>query len=348
MGGNALKQVETRRYQRDEYLALEAEVLGILRADFPGRRVAAIQAYREKESFGDMDVLLESDNLHADLMKYAHERFNTKQVVRNSHVVSFEYKDFQIDLICTTAKNFETSASYFAWNDLGNLMGRVAHKLGFKYGHEGLSMTFRDGDYMYAEVEVSRDVPRIVEFLGYDPDRFAEGFDTVEEIFNFTASSPFFNKEIYSLENRNHTSRVRDRKRKTYNQFLTWIESAQLPYSYPWATMREQGGREYKKQFVKRAFEFFPEFKDKYEKTQADFETWKQVKQNFNGDLVREWTGLQDRELGDFMKHLREVKDVFGKEAWNSLVLCAGQDGMKRWVMPYFRAFMKERSNETV
>ena len=348
MGGNALKNVETRRYQRDEYLALEKEVLDILREDFPGRRVAAIQAYREKESFGDMDVLLESDNLNTDLMKYVKERFNTKQAVRNSHVVSFEYKDFQIDLICTTVKNFNTSASYFAWNDLGNLMGRVAHKLGFKYGHEGLSMTFRDGDYMYAEVEVSRSIRHIVEFIGYDYDRFADGFDTVEEIFEFTASSEFFNKEIYSLENRNHTSRTRDRKRKTYNQFLTWIETAELPHAYPWATMREQGGREFKKQFLERAFEFFPDFKAKYEKVQADFETWKLVKQNFNGDLVREWTGLQDRELGDFMKHLRGVKDVFGKEAWDSMVLAAGQEGMKKWVMPYFEAFMKERSNEAV
>lgn len=344
MGGNALKNVETRRYMRDEYLVLEKEVLDILREDFPGRRVAAIQAYREKDSFGDMDILLESDNLNTDLMSYTKERFNTKQAVRNSNVVSFEYKGFQIDLICTTRKNFDASVNYFAWNDLGNLMGRIAHKLGFKYGHEGLSMTFRDGTHMYGEVVVSRNVRSIVEFLGYDYDRFAAGFDTVEEIFDFTASTPFFNKEIYSLENRNHTSRTRDRKRKTYSQFLTWIETAELPHAYPWLIMREQGGPEFKKQFLERAFQFFPDFKAKYEKVQVDFDTWKLVKQNFNGDLVREWTGLQDRELGAFMKHLHAVKDTLGKEAWDSMVLAAGQEGMKKWVMPYFEVFLKERS----
>lgn len=343
MGGNALKQVETRRYQRDEYLALEKEVLDILREDFPGRRVAAIQAYREKESFGDMDVLLESDNLNTDLMKYVKERFNTKQAVRNSHVVSFEYKDFQIDLICTTIKNFNTSASYFAWNDLGNLMGRVAHKLGFKYGHEGLSMTFRDGDYMYAEVEVSRNIRRIVEFLGYNYDRFADGFDTVEEIFVFTASTPFFNKEIYSLENRNHTSRTRDRKRKTYNQFLTWIETAPNLPEYPWSSLKEQGGREYKKQFMERAFKFFPSFKEQHDKVQAEFQLWKQSRENFNGDLVREWTGLQDQDLGKFMKFLREAHlDVMGKEAFQTFTVCAGQEGVKKWLKPIYDAYVKK------
>jgi hypothetical protein len=233
--------------------------------------------------------------------------------------------------------------NYFAWNDLGNLMGRVAHKLGFKYGHEGLSMTFRDGDYQYAEVNLSKDPRAIVEFLGYDYDRFAEGFDTVEEIFNFTASTEFFNKDIYLLENRNHTSRTRDRKRKTYSEFLTWIETAELLYSYPWAELKEQGGRTYKQQFMDRAFTFFPAFKAEHDKIQASFELWKSAKANFNGDLVREWTGLTDKKLGEFMKFLRETQiEVFGKEAFMLFSAQAGQDGIKKWLMPIFNTYKGE------
>ena len=349
MGGNALKNTETRRYQRDEYFLLEAEVLDKLRKDFPGRRIEAIRAYREKDSFGDMDVLFENDNIHEDLCnyrdlrRYVVERFKSSEAVQNGGVVSFEFKQFQIDLIGTNSKNFETSANYFAWNDLGNLMGRVAHKLGFKYGHEGLSMTYRDGDYQYAEVNLSKDPRAIVEFLGYDYDRFAKGFDTVEEIFNFTASTEFFNKEIYLLENRNHTSRTRDRKRKTYSQFLTWIETAELQYSYPWSELKEQGGRMYKQQFMERAFKFFPAFKAEHDKIQAGFELWKSSKANFNGDLVREWTGLTDKKLGEFMKFLRESHiDSFGKEAFMLFSSQAGQDGVKKWLMPIFNAYKAE------
>ena len=346
MGGNALKNTETRRYQRDEYLLLEAEVLNKLRQDFPGRRIEAIRAYREKDSFGDMDVLLENDNIHQDLYnfrdlgRYVIERFQSKQAVQNGGVVSFEYKQFQIDLIGTPSKDYETSVNYFAWNDLGNLMGRIAHKLGFKYGHEGLSMTFRDGDYQYAEINISKDPKAIVEFLGYDYDRFARGFDTVQDIFDFTVSTEFFNREIYALENRNHTSRTRDRKRKTYNQFLTWIETAPGLNAYPWASVKEQGGREYKKQFMERAFTFFPSFKEQHDQVQSEFQLWKDSRQNFNGDLVREWTGLEDQELGRFMKFLREEHiQPFGRETFQLFTVSAGAAGTKKWLMPIFNAY---------
>lgn len=349
MGGNALKNTETRRYQRDEYLALEAEVLARLRADFPGRRIEAIRAYREKDSFGDMDILLENDNIHQDLYnfrdlsRYVIERFCSKQAVQNGGVVSFEYKEFQIDLIGTSSNNFETSVNYFAWNDLGNLMGRIAHKLGFKYGHEGLSMTFRDGDYQYAEINLSKDPKAIVEFLGYDYERFAKGFDTVQEIFDFTVSTEFFNRDIYALENRNHTSRTRDRKRKTYNQFLTWIETAPGLNAYPWASVKEQGGREYKQQFIARAYQFFPAFKAQHEKVKAGFELWRDSKRNYNGDLVREWTGLENQELGAFMKFLKTYHiEVMGREAFQLFTVSAGQEGVKKWLMPIFEAFNGE------
>ena len=66
MGGNALKNTETRRYERDEYFALVETVLARLRSlpSFRERRMAAIPAYGTKESFGDMDVLVASDGLN--------------------------------------------------------------------------------------------------------------------------------------------------------------------------------------------------------------------------------------------------------------------------------------------
>jgi hypothetical protein len=347
MGGNALKNVETRRLSRDEYFALEAKVVGQLRKDFPGHRVEAVRAYRQKDSFGDMDVLFESTGLTTNMTEYVKNVFSSKEVFKNGGVTSFECEGFQVDLLFTPTEEYETSVNYFAWNDLGNLMGRVAHKMGFKYGHDGLKMVFRDGDYQFAEVVVTRNVEQMVKFLGYDYDRLLAGFDTLEEMFAFAASTPFFNKDMYLLENRNHTSRMRDRKRKSYNSFLQWVDTAPDLPAYPWADMKEKGGPKYKQEFVKRAREFFPEFGEVYDKTMADFETWKQVKETFNGNLVREWTGLENQELGNFMKHLRETQMlVMGKEAWDSMVLSAGQEGMKKWVMPHFEAFMKGKEQQ--
>lgn len=321
MGGNALKQVNTRRYFADEYHLLEKEVINKFKERFPHRRVEAIKAYRQKESFGDMDLLFEADNFTENVINVLNELFQPKQIERNSSVYSFEYKDFQIDLIFTTKANFDASANYFAWNDLGNLMGRVAHKLGFKYGHDGLSFVFRDGTYQYAEVNLSKDSKQILEFLDYDYSRFAQGFDSLKDIFEFTTSSTFFNKEIYAFDNRNHASRIRDRKRKTYNEFLQWVETVEHVNAYPWADMREKFGREYKQEFVDRAFQFFPEFKDQFTKIQADFEMWKALKEKFNGDLVSQWTGLTGKDLGNFMIFVKDKRFNMKKEDWENLVL---------------------------
>lgn len=305
MGGNALKAVKTRRYAADEYCVLRDTVLTTLRNRYPNRRIEDIRAYRAKPSFGDLDVLFEADNFTDDVYKMLEELFQPKQIVKNSSVWSFEFNEFQVDLIFTTKKMFTSSANYFAWNDLGNLMGRVAHKLGFKYGHDGLSFMVRDGTHQYAEIHVSSDIVEILKFLKYDPSRFLQGFDTLEEIFQFAASSEYFNKEIYSLDNRNHASRIRDKKRKTYTEFLSWIETAENLPAYPWADLKEVGGYQYKEVFIKRAFEFFPDFKENYNATMASFNTWQIAKSKFNGQIVSRLTGLIDKQLGEFIVVLK-------------------------------------------
>lgn len=305
MGGNAIQNV--RRYEAVEYFPLVDDVLGKLRSLFPGHRVEVLKAFRQKESFGDMDVLLESFGFEGiNWRSLLVEHFQTRQVNSNGGVHSFEYKDFQIDLNLILPHNFDTSMSYFAWNDLGNFMGRVAHKFGFKYGHEGLIYVFRDNTYEFGQIVVSRDPGRICEFLGYDPQRFLHGFDTLEEIFLFASSTPFFNKAIYDYDNRNHTARVRDRKRKNYHGFLEWMQDKDLP-AYPWETMDERGVRVAKTEHMERAYQFFPQFKLDYETMLTDFNLWVKAKELFNGQVVASVTGLIGLELGNVMKHLKTI-----------------------------------------
>ena len=56
MGGLALKSTYTRRYQRDEYEALEKEMFEILSGTF--KNYETPRYFESKESFGDMDVIL--------------------------------------------------------------------------------------------------------------------------------------------------------------------------------------------------------------------------------------------------------------------------------------------------
>lgn len=305
MGGQALKNTPTRRYQPAEYEALKTEVLALLQADFPERKMAAIPAYRSKASFGDLDILFEQTDLSLDLAQYLQQRFQPKELVRNSHVLSFEFREFQIDLIGSTSTDFDISLHYFSWNDLGNIVGRLYHKMGFKYGHDGLHFLFKADNYQFGELCLSKDIEQILAFANLSPERFLAGFDTLEEIFRYASSSSFFNKDIYLLENRNHASRIRDRKRPTYNALLTWLETqGDLP-AYPWASIKEQGGRQAKIEFIQRAFDFFPEFEQHYRAMQHEFEVWQSVREKFNGRLVQAWTGLENQALGECMQRLK-------------------------------------------
>lgn len=307
--------------------------VGALKLAFPNSRVEPVKAYRTKQSFGDMDVLVEvvddasGTNRHDVLTK----TFNPNEMVKNGSVVSFDYKEFQVDVLFTPTEEYQTSVDYFAWNDLGNFVGRLSHKLGFKFGHDGLKFVFRDGTYLFRELVVSRDTKKTMEFLDLDYDRYVQGFDTMEDVFKFASASKYFNKQMYNEENRNHRSNVRDKKRKNYHDFVVWMnETPGLP-EYPWADLKEQGGPKFKDQFMQLAFDHFDGFKEQFEKTLADFEQAAMVKEKFNGLLVSEWTGLTDKQLGEFMKKFKS--QFLTKHDFDKWVLDHSQEHLKSTVM---------------
>ena len=56
MGGNALKNVVTRRYARDEYFILKERILNKIQERID--QYAVPKEFPCKESFGDLDVLI--------------------------------------------------------------------------------------------------------------------------------------------------------------------------------------------------------------------------------------------------------------------------------------------------
>lgn len=267
---------------------------------FPEARPLALQAYKNKQDFGDLDILVDSEALPSNWVDIIQQVFKPREMVKNSNVLSFEYRQLQVDLIVTDPSEMMTSYCYFAFNDLGNLLGRVAHSLGLKLGHDGLSYNWRVDTYQFRNVILLTDWKDILPVLGYSYERYAEGFDTIEDIFKFVVSSPFFHKDIYLLNNRNHTSRVRDAKRKTYMDFLKWIED-DMNVPSPWNCCRFED----KKDWLPYLFAEIQGFRDTYNKVQAEWNFEVEYKKRFNGGLVKQWTGLEGKELGKFMQMMQ-------------------------------------------
>lgn len=335
MGGHALPSVPTQRLSSSDYQKISDKVIGELRKTFSAR-AEAIPAYRTKADFGDLDVIVEKEKVlvdghgHDRLMEFAKKVGFARAFLANGNVLSYDHrlsetdeKGFQVDLILTPAKEFDMTRDYFSFNDLGNLIGRTAHKMGFKYGHRGLLYPFRDGTHLFTTLDVSADNDEALHFLGYDPKIFRNGFDAPIDIFNYVTGSTYFNRDIFLLENRNHTSRVRDRKRKTYTDFLLHLDAhPDLPgFEYP----------DDKSIWLPKAFEAFPNFKDSYRETESALADSRFVKTLLNGENLSEWTGLSGARLGQFIGQLRSAFE--NQKAIADFLRSEGKEGLKERVM---------------
>ena len=227
----------------------------------------------------------------------------------NGGVFSFDVNDFQVDFILAPdVETFHFAKSYFAWNDLGNFIGRTAHRLGFKYGHDGLKYVMRDEDdpsYVISEVFLTKDHDEALEFLGFSSHEHAMGFDTPEEIFEYAASSPYFSAASFMLSNRNHIARVRDRKRKMYNGCVEYYkEKFGVDENTPVEPLDKAA-------HLARAFDKFPSFYEAYTSVMSKHIKHKAYKSVFNGNAVGAIYCLEGKELGAKMKVLREFFEAF-------------------------------------
>lgn len=309
MGGNALKEVKTQRLNKEDFERCEKSVLMFLKERFPDALVDAIPSYAEKKDFGDLDVMISEEGLNAGggikkLIEGAREKFFSRQERANGHVLSFEYRDsekdergFQVDIIQMPEVTFDFAKNYFSFNDLGNLVGRTAHKMGLKFGHNGLWYVMRNGDHKIADVLLTRDFDKSLTFLGFEPKRFREGFQNLKEVYEYVGNSKYFNGDIYLLENQSYKSRVRDKKRPTYQMFLNWIRETDKPSSFTYPDNKDE--------WLPLMFKEFPNFKKEYDKALERSSQIIDFKEKFNAKIISQWTGRTGEALGHLMSNVK-------------------------------------------
>lgn len=292
MGGNAFDNL--RRLEAEAYRAYELNALQHLRQLYPQQRVQALRYYRNKPSFGDLDIVIEKTKVSREDFEAFLQQIGADDVFYNNDMISFRWQDFQVDLIYVPPECFDSACFYFADNDLNNLVGRVAHKFGLKFGWDGLTYQIRtESGHKPQKIVLSRDPAEIYAFLGYDYARWQQGFDELPEIFEFVASTPFFHPEIFHLDRQNHQNRTRNRKRSTYQAFLSWLESEaeRLPHFV---------FQEDKSLYLIKIHNAFPRaaLLNELLHYAQDLAAHEARGRKFNGHRVAAWTGLKGKALG--------------------------------------------------
>ncbi len=334
MGGNALATVgvQSKRLNKSDFNNLTKKVVKVLdiainKANKMGASIVSkpheVKAYKQKETFGDLDLLVDKELFkyisYEDIMEMLKLEFNYeanlpfKEKDEKDMVFSLGLPSdedgvfFQLDLIASDKEFYDFHSSYLNWNDLGNLVGVVASSNGFlKYGHDGLVYQFRDGDNLFKKVVLTTNWNTALDFFGYSKERYHEGFDTLEEIYEYAASSKFFTPDLYEFENRNHTQRTRDRKRPTYNGFLKWIEDRDSDGLFKTNIALS------KEDWKKRVLEFFPWFEEREKYEWSKLQERKDFKKYFNGGiLLKHKPDLVKVEISEYLKELeKSVPDL--------------------------------------
>lgn len=210
----------------------------------------------------------------------------------NGDVISIYYYPFkfQVDFLIIPPSQMAYAQNYFAWGCAGNLIGRLSKQLGFKHGHKGLHLVQRSGSHVLAQIKLSDDYYKIIEILELNLDKYKSGFNSEEDLFEWFSQSPYFNPEFFKFENLPNKDRVRDKKRKDYNHFISWCESKSFqPTKYL---------IENKLSFV---LSFFPEYSEIVQQNVRDLERRQLIKDKFNGNIIMGLTSLKGARLGYFM-----------------------------------------------
>lgn len=307
MGGKALKKTYTRRCDREEFNKLSEELIKVIEKTYS--RACIPLFYADKKTFGDIDIIVEVKDVKdvESVREFININLTPNEIFRNGNCISFDYKEIQVDFILCEEKNYESYFHYYSYNDLGNLMGRLSHSLGLKYGQDGLFYNHYSDSNTKDKIMISQDHEKIFDLLGLDYEVWKVGFDSLEDVFEYILTSALFNPEMYQLENLNKVNRERNLKRKSYMSFLNFIKDKKPNPNYyrdRFSLLREK--------VIDVIINVFPEANIEIKLAEIEYRLSKKklMKLKFNGALIKEMYGLEGKEIGDAIKIFKEYISV--------------------------------------
>lgn len=177
MGGNLFK---TKRMDRQEY---EEACLFISKVLAP-MNYAFTKSFLDKDSFGDIDILVSCTNLAKELF-YKH----VLVLETNGSSVLIHHKGNQIQVDLIEVNNMPYALNYYSYGMFCPIIGKIFKSQGFKLNPNGLYYICNDN-----EVFITNNWHKILGVIGV----YKSEFTREEEAFAAISKSPFFVKNIFT------------------------------------------------------------------------------------------------------------------------------------------------------
>ncbi|MEO1269371.1 MAG: hypothetical protein AAFX99_14870, partial [Myxococcota bacterium] len=298
------------RLPRARYLEIETELRTYLERTLGPEGFRIPRYYDTKPDFGDLDVVLCAEVVHqvvgpgTDWRTWLADDLGIAESIRNPSVFSTVYRQFQVDYFIRPQDTFESTAHFLSYNDLGNLLGRIFRRLHLKYGERGLEYVYRRADGQTKRVlPVSREMSRILAFIGLDYATWDKGFHDLEQIYTWVISSPWFSVDPYLDPGRSIERRTR--KRPTMRRFIAYLEAESIDKRcvYP---PREV--------MIPKVAAFFPQAQllDAIAREEAAEARAAQIRAKFSGKRIMAWVPeLRGDALGRFIRSFKAQFEAF-------------------------------------
>lgn len=348
MGGTALS-VPVTRVDSGELLGVYDRLASGLLARFPDARFRRVRHILEKDDHGDLDVLLDQSTVDRDAVRRAlPDLVGTTEVVSNGRVDSVDCHltsgdlPLQLDLVYTRGEWWDFAAMFHDWNDLGNLLGKVARFRRMKLGFQGLRIpVYRtmDRSVKLGEYTLTLDPSEALRFLGYDPGPpTGPGFATFEEMFAYVMSSDLATYDVFQLSVLTASQRHRDTKRGVYKMFMAWLDEHHAPGPGVRPSDAFQRRPSHRRAFDEAAAAFpSARLRERASEDEAALRRRDAASVVFNGSHVVERLGVEGREVGRLLRQLRARAGLLGWPSWEDYVLEMGRERVLEEASRYVR-----------
>ena len=318
MGGKALKNTITKRIDPENYIRIKKHIKTKL--ELEGYVIEEIKEVPGKDSFGDLDLLYWSGlNSNQDIRHVIIKLFKPNELVVNCDVCSWDFEQFQIDLIkCTSLTQMAFAKFYFSYGDLGGIIGRICSSHGLKFGHEGLSAVLYENT-LYPEkpfdiknttkqILLSDSPDQVCDFLGLNWTKYTQGFNNLTEIFEWITETKYFSPELFKTFNHEHFKRLSTRP--MYIKFIEYI-GINLNKIYR--------GFEFSNNEQLTAIKYF-NAENLAEKVKSDLETKKIIHEKFNGNYLIA-RGYNGKETGKIISEFKNKVVQDFNISWEQWIL---------------------------
>lgn len=310
MGGKALS-IQTERISIEKYEQISYEIVGYFSKEYSNKNCYFMipNHIGNKESFGDLDVIMcykdnnENLNIKYEVKQFIKNKFNSQSIVVNHNVISFDYQNFQIDIIIVKENEGQSTFTYMCYGDASNIIGRIAHRFGLKFGMDGFFFKYKGYEKL-----LTRNLKDAMIILGFDSKKFFEGFNSNLELFEWIKESKYFDPYIFKSNND-------DMKRSIYSQFLDYIKD--FDFSMPHFRFRKNP-----EEYIGLISTWYPQIIEFTFEIDSMLEERKLVANKFNGNLImQKYPDLSGIKLGKVISMFHQYISHTKLQTFNEYII---------------------------